>query len=93
MATLPKSIGSYEVVRLLGKGGMGEVYLASHDLLDRHVALKKLSPRDDTSVDEMEERFLREILARNGGNRAATARALGIHKTTLWRKMKKLGIS
>lgn len=60
MATLPKSIGSYEVVRLLGKGGMGEVYLASHDLLDRHVALKKLSPRDDTSVDEMEERFLRE---------------------------------
>ncbi len=34
---------------------------------------------------------IRAALERNGGNRAAAARELGIHKTTLFRKMKKLG--
>jgi eukaryotic-like serine/threonine-protein kinase len=32
----------YEIVLLLGKGGMGEVYLARDVLLDRHVAIKVL---------------------------------------------------
>jgi transcriptional regulator of acetoin/glycerol metabolism len=32
-------------------------------------------------------------LARNGYNRLAAAKELGMHKTTLFRKMKKLGIS
>ncbi len=41
---------------------------------------------------EAESRVIREALARHGGNRAATAQALGIHKTTLYRKMKRLGI-
>ena len=31
-------------------------------------------------------------LRRNGWNRAQTARELGIHKTTLYRKMKRYGI-
>ncbi len=44
------------------------------------------------SLEEAEARFRREMLARHDGTRAATARALGIHKTTLGRKMKKLGI-
>jgi PAS domain S-box-containing protein len=44
------------------------------------------------SLDDAEAVFLREVLARNLGSRAATARELGIHKTTLWRKMKRLGI-
>ena len=33
-----------------------------------------------------------DALARNGGNRQATAKELGIHKTTLWRKMRRLGL-
>jgi len=45
-----------------------------------------------TTLDEAEARFLREALARNGDRRVATARQLGIHKTTLWRKMKKHGL-
>lgn len=60
VVNVPKSIGPYEVVRLLGRGGMGEVFLARHDLLERHVAVKRLAPREDTSLEEMEERFARE---------------------------------
>ena len=44
------------------------------------------------SLDELEARFIVEALRRNDWNRLATARDLGIHKTTLWRKIKRLGI-
>ena len=45
-----------------------------------------------SSIREVEARFIEDALRRNNGNRAATARALGMHKTTLWRKMKRYGI-
>lgn len=45
------------------------------------------------SFDELEARFIESVLARNDWNRTESARELGIHKTTLWRKMKKLGIT
>jgi WD40 repeat protein len=38
------SVGGFEVVRLLGRGGMGEVYLARDLVLGRKVALKFLMP-------------------------------------------------
>ena len=44
------------------------------------------------SLDELEARYIAEALRRNGWNRIETARELGIHKTTLWRKIKRLGI-
>ena len=40
----PKQVGPYKVEKLLGAGGMGEVYLAI-DKLGRKVALKLLAPR------------------------------------------------
>ena len=44
------------------------------------------------NLQEMEARFLREVLARNKWNRKEAARELGIHKTTLHRKIRRLNI-
>ena len=44
------------------------------------------------SFEDLEARFLVEALKRNNWSRINTARELNIHKTTLWRKMKKYGI-
>jgi transcriptional regulator with PAS, ATPase and Fis domain len=43
--------------------------------------------------DLLDARVLRAALERNAFNRLAAAKELGIHKTTLFRRMKKLGIS
>jgi transcriptional regulator with GAF, ATPase, and Fis domain len=42
--------------------------------------------------DLVDAQAVRAALERSGGHRAAAARALGIHKTTLFRRMKRLGI-
>ncbi len=44
------------------------------------------------SLDEMERSFIYEALSRNNWNRSVTAAEIGIHPTTLWRKMKRLKI-
>jgi len=44
------------------------------------------------SLDEMERSFIHEALSRNNWNRTATSAEIGIHPTTLWRKMKRLTI-
>ena len=49
-------------------------------------------PPGARTLQELEARFISDALRRNGWNRLATAKELGIHKTTLWRKMKQLGI-
>jgi len=45
-----------------------------------------------SSLEEMERSYIFETLKRNQWNRAATAAEIGIHPTTLWRKMKRLGV-
>jgi len=52
--------GRYEVVQVLGKGGMGTVFLAHDRLLDERVALKVLRGGDDQSPDAV-QRFIQEI--------------------------------
>jgi serine/threonine protein kinase len=52
-------IGHYEVLELLGKGGMGEVYLARDRVLNRRIAIKLL-PSDYTQDPDRLLRFRRE---------------------------------
>src|ERR1700757_2312181 len=49
----------YTILRLLGSGGMGEVYLVQHPRLPRREALKVL-PAELTNDPEYRERFDRE---------------------------------
>ncbi len=59
MSSEPKTIGRYQVIRLLGEGGMGAVYLCQDPLLKRQVAVKTVLPGQADSTD-MLERFQRE---------------------------------
>ncbi len=52
----------YEIVRLLGKGGMGNVYEARHRMMDRSVALKIIK-REFVRKPEAVDRFHREVKA------------------------------
>ncbi len=61
----PSQIGRYRVIRLLGTGGFGRVYLAHDDELDRRVAIKVPNPERISSASDMEAYFKEaKILAR-----------------------------
>ena len=58
--TLKVALGrQYEVQGLLGKGGMGAVYLATEAALEREVAIKVLPP-DRGATKDSRDRFRRE---------------------------------
>lgn len=60
--TIPKFIGDYEIKRVLGRGGMGVVYLAHQRSLKRDVALKMVLEGQHAS-DNLRDRFKAEARA------------------------------
>ena len=53
--------GKYKIIRELGRGGFGFVYLAFQENMDRHVALKVLRSNVTAHAPSAKDRFLREV--------------------------------
>lgn len=63
-----RQLGSYQISAKLGSGGMGQVWLGHHRLLDRPAAIKVISPlrsdqRDPDRLRQISQRFEREARA------------------------------
>src|SRR5262245_9521292 len=59
-------LGRFEIIREIGKGAMGQVFLANDPKIDRKVAIKTIIMPPGTSEEEAREtsqRFLREAQA------------------------------
>ncbi|PYS98594.1 MAG: hypothetical protein DMF63_15475 [Acidobacteria bacterium] len=59
LADEQQKVGHYEILKLIGRGGMGEVYLARDQILNRDIALKLL-PQEYTQDPDRLSRFQRE---------------------------------
>ncbi|MEJ5376102.1 MAG: sigma 54-interacting transcriptional regulator [bacterium] len=51
---------------------------------------RELEAAKDTKMREVETRTILQVLRKHRGNKLKAARELGIHRTTLWRKLKEL---
>ena len=58
-------------------------------LLSQHADLDSLVPENPMSVDRLQWEHIQRVLAEHDGNISATARALGMHRRTLQRKLQK----
>lgn len=66
--------------------------ITSAELVINTVSIRQNSGDTPLTMDEMEKQFLTESLQRQEGNVTNTARALGMTRTALYRRMKKHGI-
>src|SRR6476620_1255672 len=78
MALAPGTcLGAYEILTLIGSGGMGEVYRAKDTKLGRHVALKILPPTFTADPDRL-ARFRREAQVLASMNHPHIAQIYGL---------------
>jgi serine/threonine-protein kinase len=61
-AFVAKQLGQYRLKKLLGSGGMGEVYLAEHQMMKRPCAIKVIRP-EKAGDPQVLARFEREVRA------------------------------
>ena len=62
----PQKIGKYEILELLGRGGLGVVYKARDPFIDRIVAIKTITVSGSIDEADLLERLKME--ARSAGN-------------------------
>ena len=74
LPAIPHVIASYELLKQLGGGGMGAVYLARHKKLDKQFAIKLL-PALPARLPEFVARFQREMRAAGQLEHAAIVRS------------------
>ncbi len=76
-----RSLGRYRLKKRIGKGGMGEVWLAHDTSLRRDVAVKLLSPKKEGLDEKAITRFHREIQATSELNHPHTVRVFDHGRT------------
>jgi eukaryotic-like serine/threonine-protein kinase len=76
---MPSRVGPYQVERELGRGGMGEVYLATDSRLDRQVAIKALPAHLAQDPDRL-VRFQREAKVLASLNHPSIAAIYGLEE-------------
>src|SRR6185503_5932654 len=89
---LPKTIGRYEILSMIGRGGMGVLYRAKDPTLERDVALKMMLV--DFSFDQTaRDRFEREAkaVAKLQHHNVVTIHELGQHDDAPYIVMELLG--
>ena len=69
--------GKYKINRILGEGGMGVVYEATHTLIGRRLAVKVLHP-EVSSMTELVERFYNEARVAAGATRIGASAGVRI---------------
>ena len=66
-------------------------YQEEPDLIEQKLSSIDVSPTGDqfVTLKELEDRYIREVLSLTGHNKTHAARILGIHPTSLLRRLKK----
>ncbi len=74
--------------------GENEIGLSSlpPQVLEAYERTGRRPPSEEGRLDRLEVEAINQALARHNGNRTRAARDLGIHRTTLIRKLKRLGL-
>lgn len=73
-------LGPYRIMRPLGRGGMGTVYLAQHSVMRRYCAIKVLPSRSSKDESSMLDRFYREAQAVAALDHPNIVRAYDVNK-------------
>jgi transcriptional regulator with PAS, ATPase and Fis domain len=73
-------------------GGVIEPRHLPAELTGHEVEIPARTSARTPGFDTLEAEYIRQVLRRHKGHRSRAAEELGVHRTTLQRKMKKLGI-